>query len=249
MKITKDSINLVEKHEKDHSYISKVAVFNEEFYFYYKRVLGSKGYQVYSLSENQYQDSVLGKRVPENQEELIGSMRVDQDEVAWLLQMHKKKKIFGKAGKNRELAQNIKCVCFRLLCLSILGIGIAKLCYYKQFDAIKEVAEGRVTYTNETSFHGRVTRGYYNLQVEYSVDGKCYEASYGSTKTKFRPGQKIMVCYDPKHPEKPIDKDSLKEGTMLFIMAGIALNIFPLFRRLLALESYLKEKRKRKSNV
>ena len=55
----------------------------------------------------------------------------------------------------------------------------------------------------------------YGKEIRYSVDGKMYSLNIG----EYRPtGEKIVICYNPKNPEKSFIKEEAGEGALSFFL-------------------------------
>lgn len=208
------------------SFVEKVTICEKTVHLYFDKNKEGNSYKVYIISEKMYGNVLSGKVFLENPEEYIGDMPKDINEVEWIYSIQKKRKVFGDIKKTEGGLGYKVLIGITLIGIILLSVGIWKIEYKKVLMEKEETTIGTVYDYSTARLRGkRYTEGYYNIHVEYTVDGKIYKGYYGQTANKPSEGMTVMVYYAPDKPSKIINYDELMEFTIQFIIMGTSLAV------------------------
>lgn len=228
MKLKEKNINIVKKNEFKSSdcYVEEISICQTVIYLYFKLISRENVYRVYNISSKTYKNVLAGADISEDREDYVGNMPVGKDEKQWICEMQNTNKVFGSIGKKAGRKGTLILAGITLIGFVLVGIGLWRIEYKKQLLSREAVVEGEISHYSTSRIRGkRYAKGYYDVFVSYSVDGKNYEGYNGKTAIKPKEGDTMVVHYDSDNPGTIIIKDEMDENTFHFIYMGAIIAI------------------------
>ena len=194
----------------------------KEVYLYFKNDRNAKQYEGYYISEREFKSAMRGKTIRLQKENFIDIINPEEKISAWVERLQKQRKEFGNIrGERRGVNATVILSGVFLIGIVLLGIGFWRVQYKKNLAQRVVSTEGEVTsYTTARLQGKRYAQGYYDVLVNYQVDGVWYIGYNGTTATNQGVGAKVTVTYDPKNPAKIYVAEDMEWDPFKFFMIG-----------------------------